>query len=420
MCVKELDRAIGYVESNEIEKGLALIHELKDKATDEEKFLMAEQLQEWGLVNDALPLIDELIAKYPEEGELYLLKAEMLIDLEEEEEAIHILNQISSEDDNYVPALLLVADLYQMQGLSEVSEQKLMEAKKMLPNEPVIDFGLGEFYSSQGIYQKAIPFYQTLLKTEKEFNGTDLRQRLAESLAGIGQFEEALPYFDQALKDKLEINTLFEYAISAYQAGHYQTAIEKFTELKELDREYHSLYLYLAKAYEHEEMLEEAAVAVNEGIAQDEFQKELYFFKGKIALKRGLEEEAESAFQQAIALDPGYIEAILTLSKLYMSQERYEDVVENIEHAKEYNEHDPHFEWDLAKAHQELENYEAALKYYESAYTVFKEEYAFLEEYGYFLLEEGQRSKAKAIFQALLAMDPTVDEIQDILFQLEE
>jgi tetratricopeptide (TPR) repeat protein len=103
-----------------------------------------------------------------------------------------------------------------------------------------------------------------------------------------------------------------------------------------------------------------------------------------------------------------------------MSQERYEDVVENIEHAKEYNEHDPHFEWDLAKAHQELENYEEALKYYESAYTVFKEEYAFLEEYGYFLLEEGQRSKAKEIFQALLAMDPTVDEIQDILFQLEE
>ena len=78
-----------------------------------------------------------------------------------------------------------------------------------------------------------------------------------------------------------------------------------------------------------------------------------------------------------------------------MSQERYEDVVENIEHAKEYNEHDPHFEWDLAKAYQELENYEEALKYYESAYTVFKEEYAFLEEYGYFLLEEGQRSKAK-------------------------
>ena len=103
-----------------------------------------------------------------------------------------------------------------------------------------------------------------------------------------------------------------------------------------------------------------------------------------------------------------------------MSQEIYEDVVENIEHAKEYNEHDPHFEWDLAKAHQELENYEEALKYYESAYTVFKEEYAFLEEYGYFLLEEGQRSKAKGIFQALLAMDPTVDEIQDILFQLEE
>ncbi len=39
------------------------------------KFLMAEQLQEWGLVNDALPLIDELIAKYSEEGEAVFIKS---------------------------------------------------------------------------------------------------------------------------------------------------------------------------------------------------------------------------------------------------------------------------------------------------------------------------------------------------------
>lgn len=37
-------------------------------------------------------LIDEFIVKYSEEGELYLLKVEMFIDLEEEEEVIYILN----------------------------------------------------------------------------------------------------------------------------------------------------------------------------------------------------------------------------------------------------------------------------------------------------------------------------------------
>lgn len=416
----KLDRAIRYVEENEVEKGLALINELKHEATDEEKFLMVEQLHEWGLVNEALPLVDELIKKYPAEGELHLLKAEILIDLEEEEEAIHILSQVATTDSNYVAALILMADLYQMQGLTEVSEQKLLEAKRLLPTEKVIDFALGEFYSSQGMYQQSIPYFEEVLKTDKELNGIDLRQRLAESLSGVGKFEEALPYFHDALQDKLEINTLFEYAFSAYQAGHYQTAIEKFVELKELDPQYHSLYLYLAKSYEHEELLEEAAAAVNEGISQDEFQKELYFFKGKIALKRGIEEEAEAAFKQAIALDPGYVEAILTLSKLYMSQEKYEEVIELITHANEYNEHDPNFDWDLAKAYQETEEYEKAATHYEAASRVFLDEYAFLEEYGYFLLEEGNREKAKEMFKKLLVLDPSSVEIQDILFQLEE
>ncbi|MBM7701735.1 tetratricopeptide repeat protein [Metabacillus iocasae] len=418
--MKELEQAIRHVENDEVEKGLALLKQALQKASHDEKFLIAEQLFTWGLLEDAMDIIDELLFLYPDEGQLYMLKAEILIDLEREEEAIEMLDEVNQNDPIYVQSLLLIADLYQMQGLSEVSESKLLEAKKLLPDELVIDFGLAEFYNSQGTFHKAIPYYELLLKKEKDMNGIDLRQRLAECLSGVGKFEEALPYFDQALKDKLEINTLFEYAIAAYQASHYQTAIDTFKQLKELDPQYHSLYLYLAKAYEHEEMLAEAYEAIKEGIAQDEFQKELYFYKGKLALKQGNEEEAEEGFKEAIALDPGYVEAILTLSKLYMSQERYEDVIENITLATQYNEYDPHFEWDLAKAYQETEQYKEALKHYETAYTVFKEEYAFLEEYGYFLLEEGERQKAKEIFTKLLSLDPTSIEIQDILFQLEE
>lgn len=119
-------------------------------------------------------------------------------------------------------------------------------------------------------------------------------------------------------------------------------------------------------------------------------------------------------------MDPGYVEAILTLSKLYMSQEKYEEVIELITHANEYNEHDPNFDWDLAKAYQETEEYEKAATHYEAASRVFLDEYAFLEEYGYFLLEEGNREKAKEMFKKLLVLDPSSVEIQDILFQLEE
>lgn len=49
-----------------------------------------------------------------------------------------------------------MADLYQMQGLFEVSEQKLLKAQAILPDEPVIDFALGELYFTQGAYGKAV------------------------------------------------------------------------------------------------------------------------------------------------------------------------------------------------------------------------------------------------------------------------
>ena len=46
-----------------------------------------------------------------------------------EEEAILILEKIHEDDPSFPESLLLLADLYQMEGLYEVSEQKLLKAK---------------------------------------------------------------------------------------------------------------------------------------------------------------------------------------------------------------------------------------------------------------------------------------------------
>ena len=71
--------------------------------------------------------------------------------------------KLASDDPNYPEALLLLADLFQMEGLYEVSEQKLLEAKKLLPNEGVIDFALGELYSEEGKFIEAIRCYEIVL-----------------------------------------------------------------------------------------------------------------------------------------------------------------------------------------------------------------------------------------------------------------
>ncbi|NNU92337.1 tetratricopeptide repeat protein [Geobacillus sp. NFOSA3] len=420
MHMKRIEEIVRLVENGEVDKALGLVPDIKKNGSDEEKYELADYLYSWGMLEEAKELLEELSLRYPDEGEVRLFLAEVYTELEEEEKALEILEQIDEDDPLFARACLIAADLYQMQGLEEVSERKLQQAYEKMPDEPIIQFALAELYFSMGQYPKSIPFYEKVLKKEKTIAGTHIPERLAEALSLCGEFEQALPYYDEALQEKIDSRTLFGYGFTAFQAEYYRTAIEKLSELKELDPEYVPLYLYLAKAYEQEGQLEKSYEIAKEGIHVDEWNKELLLYAGKVALKLKKPDEAESWLRKAIEIDQGYIEALTTLCALLLHQERYEEVVSCLEEAMKQGEYDPQFEWDLARAKHKLEMYSDALNHYREAYTFFKDNVDFLEEYGYFLIEEGNRERAKEIFQQIVRLDPGHIEAADILLQLEE
>ena len=415
-----VEKVVQLLKKGELAEAHSHINRITSTESAEDILTLAEEVSQLGYMEEAKGIYEQLLELYPGEGELIISIAEILIDSDQEDEAMLMLENISPEDDLYPSALLLEADLYQLQGMPEVSERKLLQAKELLPDEIIIDFALGELYHQQGRNPEAISTYKKVLEYEEEIGGVSIHQRIAESLSGTGEFEEALPYFEKALHHQLEINTLFEYAFTAYQAGMYQTAIKKFTELKELDREYHSMYLYLARSYEHVEDVDQALRTVKEGIHADEFNKELYFYGGKLALKKGLEDEAEQFFKEALALDPGYLEASITLLKVYMHQERYNAALECINEVRKYGEDDPQFDWIEAVSFQKNEQYDKALNSYHQAYNYFKDNEDFLEDYGFFLIEEGDQAKAKEVFTKLLQFNPTNDEYVSIVERLNE
>ncbi|MGM7682716.1 tetratricopeptide repeat protein [Cytobacillus sp. Hm23] len=414
-----IDKALSYIDNGDVERGIDLLNSLKLNCTDDEKYRIAEIYFDLGFANDAKVMLEELLLLYPNEGELLTFLADVLIDLNHEDEAIEVLNTVSKEDPSFPQALLLLADLYEMQGLEEVCEQKLLEAKSILPNEPLIDFALGEFYLSHGYFNKSLMYFIRLVENSETISGVNLNQRIAEAYSSSGEFEKSLQYYQAALEDNVDINLLFGYGFTAYQAGNYQTAIKKLTDLKEIDPEYTSLYLYLAKSYEHEGATTKSLEVVKEGLAVDEYNKELYYYAGKLAISAGENTDAIQYLYEALALDPEYVEAIHTLIELFMIEENYDEVVNTIEEAKKYGLDDLQFAWQTAKAKSKLEMFSDALKHYRLAYTFFNNDIAFLEEYGYFLVEEGLRDEAKTVFSQLLELDPANTEIADMLLQMD-
>lgn len=416
--MERVNEIISLLEDGQQDKALKYYQDVLKSGNNEERFVLGEELFQLGFLEEAKDLFLVLLEAYPEEGELLVLAAEVEMEIGNEEAAISYLEQLNPNDPSFPQALLLLADLYQMDGLYEVSEQKLKEAQKILPDEVIIDFALGELYAEQGKITEAIKSYQKVLPKEENIAGVNINGRIADNLSAGGAFEDAIPYYEKSLEEKVEINTLFNLALTASQAGLYTIAINRFEEVKALDPSYHSLYLYLARSYEQEEMLNEAYNTVIEGIKQDEFNKDLYLYGGKLALKRGDEQKAEEHFREALAIDPEYTEAVLLLNKLFLTQDRFDDVLELIEMMDNQEIEEPQLHWDAAKAFHGIEKYSEALNKYQLAYTFFKELPDFLYDYGYFLLEEGKRKDAAEIFNMLLQTDPSNEEYIEILQRL--
>lgn len=123
---------------------------------------LADVLFQMGFLEETKRILESIIEVAEEKEPFYLTLAEIAVEAGENEEAFMYLDQIDEESEYYPQKLLVSADLYQLLGIPEVSEQKLLEAQRILPDEPLIQFALGDFYTWNEEYQEALATYRTL------------------------------------------------------------------------------------------------------------------------------------------------------------------------------------------------------------------------------------------------------------------
>ncbi|WP_264987846.1 tetratricopeptide repeat protein [Lysinibacillus piscis] len=407
-----------------LEQGdLALIDQLLEtfltKELPEDIYALAELFMQYGYMKEANHVLEHLQFLFPEEAQLKIDRANVLMELGDEDEALELLLAIDETSAEYPQALLVLADYYQMQGLFEVAEKRINEALSLLPDEPLLQFAKAELLFETGRFLEAARLYEELHAQQNEFAGIRLVERLAEVYRAGAAYETALDYYVEALEDEVKPDMLFGAAYAAFQSQKYEMAIKQLEELKELDPDYFSAYLLLAESYAMMEDNQKAYTAIMEGLKRDEYDKTLFLFAGKMALKNSLPTEAEQHLREAIAIDPEYMEAVFVLTSVLTQQERYEDVVELFETLQQND-----FEWSalypfVAEAYENLEMYDRAYGFYRLAYTDFKDDVAFLEKYVYFLLEEGRRTEAKEVLQQLTVLQPGEPTWQEQLDALE-
>ncbi|MFN7252218.1 MAG: tetratricopeptide repeat protein [Anaerobacillus sp.] len=414
-----LKQAITLIDNGKMEEALAKLQEVKETADHETKYAIAEIYYELGLVDLAKVIIEELLMFYPDEGELYTFMAELLIDLDEEDEAIEMLLEIKEDDPVYVQGQLLLADLYQLQGLDEVAELKLLNAESKVPDEPVVLFGLGEFYLARGDYLKSIPYYKRVLPFQEELDGTNIALRLAEAYSASGYFEEAITFYEDGMNNDATIDAHFGYGYTAFQIQKFQVAIIQFEKVIDMDESYSSVYPYLGEAYEEEGKIHEALQIFKKGIEIDEYNEALYVQGARVSLNNGQVEEGEQYLRKVLAINPSNFEGAKMLASLLKKEERFDELLELIMYLKNQGEEDPLFDWFLATAKRNVEEDENYIPLYEQIYDQLAHDSDFLEEFGQVLLEYGRKEKAKEVFKRAYELDSAKVDLQQLLWELE-
>ncbi|MFD1317661.1 tetratricopeptide repeat protein [Loigolactobacillus zhaoyuanensis] len=383
---------------------------------DETLYSLAEDLYASGFLRQARRTYLQLLKKYPTEDELRTTLADIAISDGKTDEALTYLQEVKPESPAYAESLLVSADLYQQQGLYEVSEQKLLTARRLFPDEPIISFALAEFYFDSGEFQKAIVHYEALVATgETTIAQVNLYQRLGVAYANSGEFEQARDYLAQITEAEMDSNTLFQSGFIALQLKDYTRAIDSFERVVEQDAQYSSVYPYYAEALEADQQLPAALRVVQAGLAVDQYNEVLFDKGAHLALRLEDDATAEQYLQQLLTIDPENMQALIELSNLYVKSARHEENYDLLESALQQGDVDPQAYWNFARSAAELDHAAIARENYLLAYPTFKNEANFLKEIINFFRSMGLRAETLAALQRYVKIVPTDDEMAYLL-----
>ena len=397
------------------------------QALEEQDLVKAEHYFVKALENDPSDLLYELatylegIGFYPQAKEIYLKIVEdfpevhlNLASIASEdgqiEEAFAYLEEIQDDSDWYVSALALKADLYQMEGLTDVAREKLLEALTY-SEDPLLILGLAELDSELENYQEAIQGYAQLdNRSIYEQTGISTYQRIGFAYAQLGKFETATEFLEKALELEYDDLTAFELASLYFDQEEYQKAVLYFKQLDTISPDFEGYEYGYSQALHKEHQVQEALRIAKQGLEKNPFETRLLLAASQFSYELHDASGAENYLLTAKEDAEDTEEILLRLATIYLEQERYEDILD-------LQSEEPEnllTKWMIARSYQEMDDLDTAYELYQELAVDLKDNPEFLEHYIYLLRELGYFEEAKVNAQAYLKLVPDDVQMQEL------
>ena len=395
------------LEQQDLSRADSFFEKALEEDSDEILLELGSYLEGIGFYPQASQIYEKLSPKFPE---VNISLASIASEDGLIEEAFAYLENISQESDWYVSALVLKADLYQMEGLTDVAREKLLEARNY-SDDPLLIFGLAELDSELGNDLEAIKGYAQLdNRSIYQQTGISTYQRIGLSYARLGKFESAIEFLEKAIELEYDDQVAFELASIYFDKEEYQKAVLYFKQLDTISPDFEGYEYGYSLALHKEHRTEEALKIAQQGLSKNPFETRLLLHASQLSYELHQPEQAETYLLQAQENAEDQEEILLRLGTLYQEQERYEDIIA----LKTYEPENLLTKWMIAKSYQELEELGSAEEIYQELAPDLKDNPEFLEQYIYLLRELGKLEEAKDYIQSYLQIVPDDLQMQDL------
>ncbi|HIE3535319.1 TPA: hypothetical protein ACXLSH_001129 [Streptococcus pneumoniae] len=401
------------------------------QALEEQDLTKAEHYFAKALENDSSDLLYELatylegIGFYPQAKEIYLKIVEDFPEVHlnlaaiasedgQIEEAFTYLEEIQADSDWYVSSLALKADLYQLEGLTDVAREKLLETLTYSEDSLLI-LGLAELDSELENYQAAIQAYAQLdNRSIYEQTGISTYQRIGFAYAQLGKFETATEFLEKALELEYDDLTAFELANLYFDQEEYQKATLYFKQLDTISPDFEGYEYGYSQALHKEHQVQEALRIAKQGLEKNPFETRLLLAASQFSYELHDASGAENYLLAAKEDAEDTEEILLRLATIYLEQERYEDILD-------LQSEEPEnllTKWMIARSYQEMDDLDTAYEHYQELTGDLKDNPEFLEHYIYLLRELGHFEEAKVHAHTYLKLVPDDVQMQELFERL--
>jgi putative PEP-CTERM system TPR-repeat lipoprotein len=386
----------------------------KDPNFFEARFYLGKAYVATGKYEQAEKEFQKVLRQNPNNGDIHRELAEVYIHMNKPEDSMREAKLYLQSKPDDPKALALLGRGYAVKGEYEEAKKYFLEALQKDSNFITPKLDLAALYRAQGDTKGAKSLLQEIVRSDDK--NTRAWYMLAQIDTAAGNREDAINAYKKiADVQPSDANALFMIGYYDLEQGDTKKADEIAERLlKEMPKRSEGYRLKGLLSFREKKFNDAAAAFLKSNAIQPTLAS--YYFLGLSYYNSGALEQALSAFQKTIDLNPSFIQSRLMVAAILLQQKRIDEAIEASKNAVQLDEKNALAHNVLGSAYMSKGLYDEGMKELDRAIELDPNLINAHLKKGYFDITKGKSKEAEAELKTVVQISPELLNTRLLLF----